>query len=271
MSSTEKNNVGGSVTLPTPPDERESAPTAQWTNRPPAVLCDFDETTAVENVAELLLRHFSRESAWHQLRRRFREKRISFKVYQETAFNDTGAGRDAMTALVKEKATLRPHFQQLWQHCQVRGIPLAIVSVGLDFYVEALLEREGLEDVPRYTASTTFTPDGIAFEYPNPWDGSGASPYDVCREWGNCKCSVLNKYRERGHSIVYVGDGRSDACPASIADFVLARGPLLELCGENWITHLEFQDFRDVIRGLEYWTARTQRAGMKADQARSTE
>ena len=271
MSGTEKINVDGSVTSPTLSDELEGAPTAQWINRPPAVLCDFDETTAVEDVAELLLRHFSLASAWHELRQRFREKRISFKVYQETAFNDTGASREAMTALVREKATLRPHFKQLWWHCQARGIPLAIVSVGLDFYVEALLEREGLENVPRYTANTSFTSNGIIFDYPDTWDGSGALPYEVCREWGNCKCSVLNKYKKRGHAIVYVGNGRSDVCPASIADFVLARGPLLEHCGENGVPHFEFQDFGDVIRGLEDWTARIQRDVEKPDQARIKE
>ena len=52
MSGTEKSNAGGSVTPLTPSYERKSAPPAQWINRTPAVLCDFDETTAVENVAD---------------------------------------------------------------------------------------------------------------------------------------------------------------------------------------------------------------------------
>lgn len=230
-------------------------------NRPPAVLCDFDDTTAMENVAELLLQHFSQNEEWQRLRRSFREKKITFMAYQEKAFTATGATREAMAALVREKATLRPYFKQLWEYCRNREIPLAIVSVGLDFYVDALLEREELEDVPRYTVNTSFAPEGIAFEYPNQWDGSGASTQDVCSEWGNCKCAVLSRYKRSDHRILYVGDGRSDFCPASIADYVLARGPLVDLCRENGMPFSEFRDFRDVVSCLESWPQRDRQDG----------
>ncbi len=222
---------------------------------PPAVLCDFDDTTAVENVAELLLDHFSEDASWRELRKQSRDKIITLREYQESAFSNafrnSGAGREDMKAVVRAKATLRPYFKELRRHCQAGDIPLAIVTVGLDFYVEALLEREGLEDVPRYAVKTTFTPQGIGYEYPHPWDGNGASPLDVCRQWGTCKCSVLNRYRKQGYGIFYVGDGRSDFCPASIADHVFARSHLAQLCHENQVTHTEFEDFRVVIEALE--------------------
>ena len=221
----------------------------------PAVLCDFDDTTAVENVAELILDHFIKDGAWRELQRQSRERIISLKEYQERAFRATNAGREAMKSVVKKRATLRGHFKDLWHYCREREMPLAIVTVGLDFYVEALLEREGMEDLPRYTAKANFTPEGISFEYPHSWDGSGASPMEECARWGTCKCSVVNTYRRRGHSIVYVGDGRSDYCPASIADQVFARSHLARICQENGTPFHEFEDFSDVIRGLDGLTS----------------
>lgn len=216
----------------------------------PAVLCDFDDTTAVENVAELLLDHFSEDGAWRGLRRQAQESLISFREYQQRAFEGTGAGRDEMKAVVKAKATLRPCFKELWEYCRAREVPLAIVTVGLDFYVDALLEREGLEDVPRYAVTTRFNHQGISFEYPYPWEGSGGSDREVCLRWGSCKCRVLEGYAKQGHSLVYVGDGRSDYCPATIADLVFARGQLAQLCRENEVEYLEFEDFGDVIEAL---------------------
>ena len=233
-------------------------------NRPTAVLCDFDDTTAVENVAEILLQHFSQHDDWQRLRLSFREKKISFREYQEQAFTALRATRDAMTDLVKEKATLRPYFKQLWEYCRSKEIPLAIVSAGLDFYVDALLEREGLEDVPRYTVRTNFTHGGIAFEYPNQWDGSGASTYEACREWGNCKCTVLSRYRKTNRDILYVGDGRSDYCPASIADYVIARSLLADLCRETGTPYSEFHDFRDVVSHLENGPQRDHQNGAES-------
>ena len=230
----------------------------------PAVLCDFDDTTAVENVAELLLEHFSEDSTWRELRRQSRDRTIGLKEYQERAFGSTNASKEAMQDIVKAKATLRPGFKELWAYCKARDIPLGIVTVGLDFYVDALLEREGLEDVPRYAVKTNFTPHGIVYEYIHTWDGSGASPAEVCRQWGNCKCSVLGKYRKRGHTVFYVGDGRSDYCPASIADHVFARSHLARLCSENRVPFTEFRDFRDVIQGLEKWTVQHRTADIAA-------
>ena len=237
-----------------PPSERaplDGQPPSKRRENLPAVICDFDETTAVENVAQLLLERFSDGPSWMHLRQSARERKIGFKQYQECAFRGTGASREAMQALVKDKVTLRPYFKDLWQYCRARGIQLAIVTVGLDFYVDALLEREGLEEVPRYAVKTHSGPQGINFEYPYSWDGSGASSFEVCREWGICKCSVLGKYRGSGHGIFYVGDGRSDLCAASTADWVFARGQLTQLCHENQVPYTEFRDFQDVIRGLE--------------------
>lgn len=236
--------------------ESRAAPGPYRGSRPPAVICDFDDTTAVENVASLLLEHFSEDSSWQVLRRQSRENEISLKEYQERAFNATRAGREAMQAVVKGKATLRPYFKELWQYCRSKDVPLAIVTVGLDFYVEALLEREGLQDVPSYAVKTRFTPEGITYEYPHCWDGSGASSFEVCSRWGNCKCSVLAGYKKRGYSILYVGDGRSDYCPASTADHIFARSYLADVCRENQVEYTEFQDFSDVIRELEGWAGR---------------
>ena len=228
--------------------------------RPPAVLCDFDGTTACENVAQLLLTHFSDDGTRLQLQERSRQETITFREYQEQAFAATRASREAMSSLVRFKATLRPYFKELWQYCLAMDIPLAIVTIGLDFYVDALMNKEGLNGVPTYAVKTSFTPQGVILEYSHPWDGSGAATREVCHQWGNCKCSVLGQYRSKGYSIIYVGDGRSDFCPASMADQIFARGPLAQMCREHELPYTEFQDFQVVIQSLQSTLGRS-RAG----------
>ena len=221
------------------------------TARPLAVISDFDDTVAVENVAELLLAQFSPDLTWQQLRQQSRDKHISLKEYQERAFEAVAASREEMQAAVKEKATLRPHFKELRDYTRRAGIPLAIVSIGLDFYVDALLAREGLEDTPRYTAGASFSGGTISYSYPYLWDGSGAATQEVCSQWGTCKCSILNRYKQKGYAIYYVGDGRSDMCPASLADHIFARSYLAELCQEKQLPFTPFETFMDVIRVLQ--------------------
>ena len=226
--------------------------------KPVAVISDFDDTIAIENVAELLFEELCSDQGWRELRQQSRDKLISLKDYQERAFRMTGASLEEIQAKVKEKVTLRPHFKGLWDYTQQAGIPLVIVSLGMDFYIEALLAREGLDSIPRFSASGEFSNETISYSYPYTWDGSGASPLEVCSQWGTCKCSIVNGFIQEGYAVNYIGDGRSDMCPASMADHIFARSYLAELCQEKQLAYTPFETFMDVVQGLKA------RAGVEA-------
>ena len=208
----------------------------------PAVVCDFDDTTVLENVAQIILEDFG-GAGWREYQRQNSMHLISLKEYQELAFSTVKAGRQAMTTLVKEKATLRPKFKDLYQYCADNDIPLAIASMGLDFYVEALLEREGMESIPVFAVDTEFTPSGINYGYRFTWKG--------CWQPGNCKCLVLERYRMQGYAILFAGDGRSDICPATKSDLVFGRRYLEDHFQENGLPYVGLTDFSVVLDALK--------------------
>ncbi|MBI4311198.1 MAG: MtnX-like HAD-IB family phosphatase [Chloroflexi bacterium] len=210
-----------------------------------AVLCDFDDTTAVENVAHLVLDRFAQDE-WRALVKQFHEGAIIPKEYFERPFQSVRAGKEAMQAHVRATAHLRDGFGEMARYCRQRGIEVAIVTHGLDFYVEALLEREGLDWITTYPVGAKFTGQGIQFEYRYTRAG--------CDDWGNCKCSVVDRYLERGKRVFYVGDGVSDYCPAKKAELVFARAKLLELCRKDGLPYRELREFGDVVRELETMT-----------------
>ena len=232
---------------------------AKIPNKGPAVICDFDDTTVLENVAELLLREFGGEG-WQEYQRQNIRHRMTLKEYQERAFQTVKVGRETMKDFVKERATLRPHFKALFEHCRKNNIPLAIATMGLDFYVEALLEREGMESVECYAADTEFTDEGIRYEYPY------ASK--DCWQPGNCKCAVLERYRKKGHSVIlFAGDGKTDICPADRSDLVFARRYLEEHREEKGLPYEKLNDFSKMVRALEKLTAE----GEKSDSEAATD
>ena len=138
--------------------------------RAPAFLTDFDDTAAVQNVAELLLHRFGAEN-WTEVRQQFRDGKLTLKEYQEITFREIRADRAAMQHYVREQATLRPWFPELYQFCIAHGIPLAVVSQGLDFYISALLERYGFGDVPIYAVDTSFQDGRISYHYNHTYPG----------------------------------------------------------------------------------------------------
>lgn len=207
-----------------------------------ALLVDFDDTAADRNVAELLLRRFY-PNGWERLRQAFLAREITLRHYQEQGFRAMGARPEEMQAYVRAHASLRPGFDRLVRYSASRGIPLAVVTNGLDFYARALLAPYLALGVRLIAVETRFTPRGLEFYYPF------ARP--ACHGFGNCKCAVVEHYRARGHPVVYVGDSAlTDLCPALYADFRLARHRLLAYCRERLVPHLEFVDFHSLVEAL---------------------
>ncbi len=206
--------------------------------RPPALLTDFDDTAAVQNVAELLLNRYGAEN-WTDVRQQFREGKLTLKEYQEITFREIRADRAAMQHYVRERAILRPWFSEIYRFCKSRGIPLAVVSQGLDFYISALLERDGFGDVPIYAVDTTFQDGCIYYYYNHIYPGKEAQ--------GNSKAFVVEQFQERGYFVVYAGDGISDLEASRQADLVFAHRTLARYCDEEGIPYKSFEDYKAVL------------------------
>ena len=211
----------------------------------PAVLTDFDDTAALENVAELLLNRFG-DPTWQDVRRRFRSSELTLNEYQEITFRNILADRAIMQDYVKQNANLRPYFKELWEHCQEQDVPMAVVSQGLDFYIEALLEKDGLSQIPVHAVVTRFTPQGITYEYRHARPGR--------ERLGNSKGLVVDRYREQGHYIIYIGDGLSDFEAAGKADLLFAHRTLAEECARTNIPFRPFTDFQGVLVALQEYS-----------------
>ena len=207
----------------------------------PAVLVDFDDTAAEQNVANLLLERFG-DSSWPVVRERYRGGELTLKEYQESSFRNILADRAVMQEYVKDHANLRPYFREVWKYCAVHRMPMAIVSQGLDFYIQALLEKAGLTQVPVYSVNTEFTPQSITYQYYYTLPGQE-------RE-GNSKGLVVDTYKGRGHFVIYAGDGTSDLEAAPKADLLFAHRTLAEECRRQDIPYRPFKDFEGVLLAL---------------------
>jgi 2,3-diketo-5-methylthio-1-phosphopentane phosphatase len=223
----------------------------------PVVICDFDDTTAMENVAEMLLEEFG-DCKWKEFRNIHQSNEISLMEYQELAFGTVSADRNTLKSFVRQTATLRDGFKPLFEFCSSENIPLVIVSLGLDFYIEALLEKEGLETIPYFAADTSFTEKGITYDYRYKWEG--------CWQPGNCKCLVLDLYRGLGYSpVIFAGDGTSDICPAKKSDVVFARRFLETYLSRNGLSFYKLSDFFHVIEILKVISTETKRGVNNCD------
>ena len=207
-----------------------------------AVLCDFDDTITLENVAHLILKRFG-DGTWEEIRRQYLGGIVPPEEYFERPFKALTTSREDLQNHVKSTARLRDGFLEFVDYCQSRNIEIGVVSLGLDFYIEALLSYHGLDWIPIYCVGTRFTTDGMEFD-PKYSD-------KTCGRWGICKCKVVERYKQAGKQVVYVGDGRNDLCPATRSDLVFARDVLEELCQRDNISYYPLRDFTDATKKLD--------------------
>lgn len=221
MSSDLKNN----------PDATAAAgPLLDWT-----IQCDFDGTINLRDVTDALLQRFGRPG-WEDLEAEWEAGRIGSR--------ECMPGQVALMDMSREEfereldgMRIDPGFPAFVAEAERLGIPVQVVSDGLDVAIRAILTRHGLGHLP-------IIANHLVHESPRQWRLQTPWTHPACaRRSANCKCNRLAAQRETSRRVLFVGDGSSDFCVSGKADFVLAKSRLIAYCGDHGIPHAAFTDF----------------------------
>lgn len=208
-----------------------------------ALQCDFDGTVTEEDVSFLLLDTYV-GSHWREYLKEYTGGRIPVGAFNKKVFGMMKADQQTMTDLVlnSDRVKIRPGFRELVDYCSRKGIKVDIVSNGLIFYIEAILEQLGIDGLEVHAAENRFSPDGMEVRYVGP-DGT-----EMEVGYKEAYTELLVK---QGYSVIYIGNGISDIFSSRLAIKVFATGDLLVKCREENLACVAFNDFFDVIKGLE--------------------
>jgi 2,3-diketo-5-methylthio-1-phosphopentane phosphatase len=210
------------------------------------VVLDFDGTLVDPNVAIILVEEFAengREIA-HEVDILLHEGKIGLReAWQRQAAILPGHRLGEMARFVRDKVPLRQGAREFLALANHHGIPVTVVSGGLEFYIREVLEREGL-DLPIRSDRMEIGPDGrvsVVHPYGHP----------TCRICGICKAAIVHDSNPQ--RTVFVADGSTDRYGAEAADIVFARRRLLEYCRRAGIPCFPFEDFVPVTQQFRAW------------------
>lgn len=208
---------------------------------------DFDGTVTREDVGNGLFDRFLRpefiEQGWH-----------------EEIINDWIAGRiSSLECLTREcenvvvteeelraeldSYEITPGFAETAGYCKERGIPLMILSDGLDYYIEYILRKHGLSDIEYRANHMYFSGNSLGVEFPYNEKG--------CGKCGNCKRWHIDTLSQDGEHVIYVGDGYSDRYAIHSAHVIFARCDLADYCDKEKMDYNPFENFYDILNYLE--------------------
>jgi 2-hydroxy-3-keto-5-methylthiopentenyl-1-phosphate phosphatase len=215
------------------------------------VVFDFDSTLATSFIGGEMYRDHVPEDDENRARQRFLSDATSLREYQEEIFNLVDESVAQMSKRASEVTEIRPLTQEVCQQVWTSGGSVAVASAGLDFYIQPVLDKAGLEQIDVHSGKIVSNPTELPpFRYDYP-----SSFRDTCESDGvTCKCAVVNHLRDDNGGteaeVVFVGDGdTSDACAAkNAADTVFATGRLLAYCNNNGVPAKEFhEDFEPLL------------------------
>ncbi len=133
-----------------------------------------------------------------------------------------------------------PNFKDFKDFCDKNSFDIYILSDGLDHYINRVLNKYNLKEIPVYSNELTFGKDNKLIPM---------FPYkdEECKQCANCKRNhIINNSSDEDFTI-YIGDGYSDTCPAQYCDFIFAKDSLLKFCEKNRISYYPFRNFDEII------------------------
>jgi 2-hydroxy-3-keto-5-methylthiopentenyl-1-phosphate phosphatase len=211
----------------------------------PVIFCDFDGTiTNKDNIINIMKEFAPPES--ETIINAILNQQVSIKEGVAKLFSLLPSSKkDEIVSFILRDAQIREGFAEFVQFTKERNIPLYIVSGGIDFFVQPLLEPFGpFQKV--YCNEADFSGENILISFPH-----GCGPDCSNQGCGCCKPSIIRSIADDSHTAIVIGDSITDLEAAKMSDLVIARDFLIDKCEEQGIPYQPFERFQDCIEIIE--------------------
>lgn len=202
------------------------------------VFFDFDNTIATCDVFDNMLLLFSKDDRWVELEKRWKSGRIGSKTCLENQLRGMDLNTKALDAYLP-KIKIDGYFKQVYKLLQSRKVKTYILSDNYDYIINKVLKINKIKDLKVYANKLRFTKTKVITDYP--------FKNKDCQICAHCKSKNLLAKATKDSTIIYVGDGESDVCPAKHAHIVFAKDHLLRHLKESKLDYMAFNNLRDVL------------------------
>jgi 2,3-diketo-5-methylthio-1-phosphopentane phosphatase len=212
------------------------------------VWIDFDGTITRRDVLDDLILAYARDDSWKEVEELWQSGKIGSRECLSREFalvRISDAKLDAFLSAID----IDPGIVQLLGVLDRFAVPRAIVSDGIDRFIRHILARHALDAIPVRANTIERIGDDMRLACPF---GSDACTTAAA----HCKCTSIAEIGHPGKTSIYIGDGRSDLCPARKAGVVFAKGVLARHLANERRPFIPFVTLDDVAGALvDEWAA----------------
>jgi 2,3-diketo-5-methylthio-1-phosphopentane phosphatase len=209
------------------------------------IFFDFDNTITPFDVLDDIIQRFSVNKDWMKWEKRWKAGKIGSRECLKRQLGSVRITKEGLSRYLS-RVKLVTYFNKLINLLKREGIKPIILSDSFSFVIKSFLNTNGFKGIKIYSNRVRFDGNRLlpSFPYAN----------RRCSRCAHCKRKHLLENSLKDKIIIYVGDGRSDICPAQEADIVFAKGELLKYFRKKNKLCVAFDDFRgiyDYLRRLD--------------------
>ena len=202
------------------------------------ILSDFDGTITTRDGLYSFIEQYAKGD-WERIEQDWVEGKISSKECLTEEFKLVPNLSEELIENFIKTISIDETFINFYQKLVEKQIGFYIVSDGIDYFINRILEKYGLYGIKTITNHGEFKGEYFEITFPN--------DNPVCsNNAGTCKCKVLKDLKKNYDKIVYIGDGASDFCVADKADILYAKKRLLKYCQDKGIKCISYNNFEDI-------------------------
>jgi 2,3-diketo-5-methylthio-1-phosphopentane phosphatase len=206
------------------------------------VWLDFDGTISQKDVLDELISRYAVNDSWKLIEERWQAGLIGSFECLSGEFALLRVGQPELERFLDD-IPVDPGFLGLLQLLQERAVPVAILSDGIDWFIQRILGRLGVSGIT--IRSNTLKRRGTRLQLACPHVDAACESAAA-----HCKCASANQLLQPGRKTIYVGDGRSDLCPSRKAGTVFAKAALARSLEREGVGFIPFATLHDVAATL---------------------
>ncbi|MDP9018628.1 MAG: HAD-IB family phosphatase [Candidatus Eremiobacteraeota bacterium] len=207
---------------------------------PVEIFVDYDATITDRDTFDVLVQHAANAAKWQEFEAHLHDRAMTLREVLAGQCALIGGTLEEADAFLAKETRFDPAFKTFAAAAQKQGIPLTVLSSGVEPLIERAMQRNGITGVPVRANDVEVRADGWIMHFR---DGS---------DNGHDKAAEVRAARARGAQTVFIGDGFSDFDAAEAADIRFAKTgrALVNHLRERGLRFTEFASFTQVQAAL---------------------